>query len=341
MQKEVTIYDIAERLGVTASTVSRGLNNSPRVTKKTRDEIHKTATEMGYQHNTIASNLRKRQTKTIGVIVHRLDSYFITCVLTGIEKIINKAHYDILIMNSAESGVREVANAKSLLNKRVDGVIVSLALNTKNIDHFTPFLDRKIPVIFFDRVMPEVNCTKVIIDNFSSGYEATAHLIAGGRKRIAHITADLQRNVYKERFLGYKRALNDNGIIYKEKLVKICNAEKSEIVEAVEQLLKQKPDAFFVMNDFSAAICIQVLHKKGFKVPEDIAVMGFNNDILGDLVVPKLSTLDYPGELMGEIAATELINQMSLKHNRENIVDKTIVIPSEIIIRESTLKLNR
>ncbi|MGF7232429.1 LacI family DNA-binding transcriptional regulator, partial [Arachidicoccus sp.] len=292
----------------------------------------------GYQHNTIASNLRNRQTKTIGVIVQVLNSDFITSVLTGIEEGITKDHYDILIMNSAESGIREVANAKSLLNKRVDGVIASLALTTKNIDHFTPFFARKIPVVFFDRVIQEVPSTKVIIDNFNAGYDATAHLIAEGCTRIAHITADLQRNVYNERFLGYKKALKDNGIIFKDKLVKICKADKSEIIESVELLLKQKPDAFFVTNDFSAAVCMQVLHRKGFKIPEDIAVIGFNNDAICDLITPNLSTVNYPGILMGETAATELINQMKLKHDKENMVDKTIVIPSEIVIRASSLK---
>lgn len=339
MQKEVTIYDIAEQLGVTASTISRGLNNSPRVTKKTRDKIHKAAAEMGYRHNTIASNLRKQQTRTIGIIVQRLNSYFITSVLAGIERVVTKEHYDILIMNSAESGVTEVSNAKSLLNKRVDGVIASLALTTKNLNHFMPFFDRKIPVIFFDRIIQEINCTKIIIDNFNCGYKATTHLITEGCKHIAHITGNLQRNVYNERFLGYKKALEENEIVFTNNLVKICSADKSEITEAVELLLKQKPDAFFITNDFSAALCIQILQQKGFKIPEDIAVIGFNNDVLGDLITPKLSTVDYPGELIGEIAASELINQMRLKNNKENIVDKTIVIPSEIIIRESTLKL--
>lgn len=341
MEKEVTIYDIAEKLGVTASTISRGLNNSPRVTKKTIDKVYKTAEEMGYQPNTIARNLRKRQTKTIGVMLPRLNSYFITSVLAGIEKVITKAHYDILIMNSAESGIIEVGNANSLLNKRVDGVIASLALTTKNLDHFIPIFDRKIPVVFFDRIIQGVNCTKVIIDNFHCGYEATAHLIAEGCKRIAHITADLQRNVYNERFLGYKKALEDNDIIFREELIKICKIDKLEIIKTVEQLLRQKPDAFFVTSDFSATVCMQVLHQKGFKIPEDIAVIGFNNDVLGDLITPKLSTVDYPGILMGETAATELINQMRLKHNKENFVDKTIVIPSEIIIRASTQKLRR
>ncbi len=339
MQKEVTIYNIAEKLGVTASTISRGLNNSPRVTKKTRDKIHAAAVEMGYQHNTIASNLRKQQSKTIGVMVPRLNSFFITSVLTGIERVITKEHYDILIMNSAESGMIEVANAKSLLNKRVDGVITSLALTTKNLHHFTPFFERKIPVVFFDRIIQEIICTKIIIDNFNCGYRATAHLISEGYKRIAHITGDLQRNVYNERFLGYKKALKENEIIFSNKLVKICSADKSEIIQTVELLIKQKPDAFFVTNDFSAAVCIHVLHQKGFKIPEDIAVIGFNNDVLGDLITPKLSTVDYPGELMGEIAAAELIDQMRLKNNKENIVDKTILVPAALIIRESTLKL--
>ncbi|MGF7232003.1 LacI family DNA-binding transcriptional regulator [Arachidicoccus sp.] len=338
MQKEITIYDIADKLGISATTVSRGLNDNPRINKKTREKIHATAKEMGYQHNTLASNLRKQQTKTIGILLHEVNSNFITSVLAGIEKVLAKEHYDILITHSAESGEKEIANAKNLLNKRVDGLIVSLALSSKNIDHFTPYFERKIPVVFFDRIIPEADCTKVVIDNFNCGYNATAHLIAQGCKKIAHITADLARNVYNDRFLGYKKALKNNKITFKKELVKVCNLDKAETIAATNELLKQKPDAFFITSDFAAAVCIEVLHEHNLRVPKDIAVFGFNNDTLGDLITPKLSTIDYPGILMGEVAAEELMKKIKLKKNNKKLIDQTITIPSEIIIRQSSLK---
>lgn len=339
MDREVTIYDIAKKLKISATTVSRGLNNNPVINSKTREKIHHTAKELGYQHNTLASSLRKNQSKTIGVLLHEVNSNFATSVLTGIEKITTAGQYDLLIAHSAEEYENEKANAKNLLNKRVDGLIVSLALSTKDIHHFDPFFARNIPVVFFDRVPDNAKCTKVVIDNFTSGYNATKHLLGLGYKKIAHITANLTRNVYNDRFEGYKKALKEKKIPFKNELVKICSLDKEATIEAVEQLLKYKPDAFFITNDFAAAVCINLLHTKKIKVPKDIAVFGFNNDVLGDLITPKLSTIDYPGIKMGEIAATELIKQ--LRSSVKKTKNKTITIPSAVIIRESTAKILR
>jgi len=336
MDREVTIYDIAKKLKISATTVSRGLNNNSVINSKTREKIHQTAKELGYRHNTLASSLRKNQSKTIGVLLHEVNSNFSTSVLAGIEKIATAEQYDLLIAHSAEDYTKEKANAKNLLSKRIDGLIVSLALNTEDVHHFDPFFERKIPVVFFDRVINNVKCTKVVIDNFKCGYDATKHLVSQGYKRIAHITANLTRNVYNDRFEGYKKALQDKKIPFRDELVKICSLDKEATIITVEQLLKLKPDAFFITNDFAAAVCINLLHTKKIKTPKDIAVFGFNNDVLSDLVTPKLSTIDYPGMQMGEVAAKELIKQ--LKSSNKKTKSKTITIPSTLIIRESTVK---
>lgn len=336
MQKDVTIYDIAQHLNISAATVSRALNDSPVINKNTRDKIQQVAKEMGYRHNTLASNLRKQQSNTIGILLHEVNSNFVTSVLAGIEKITTREGYDLLIAHSAENGVREIANAKNLLNKRVDGLIVSLALSTKNIDHFEPFFARKIPVVFFDRVPRNAVCTKVVIDNFKAGYEATSQLIKQGCKKIAHITADLTRNVYNDRFEGYKAALSEKGLSFMEDMVEICTLDKEDTIEAVNKLLDKQPDAFFITNDFAAAVCIEELHKKGIRVPQDIAVFGFNNDVLGSLITPKLSTINYPGIEVGETAAKELMQLM--KSKQKKLVSKTVLVPSEMIVRESSSK---
>lgn len=336
MQKEITIYDLADRLGISATTVSRALNNNPRINNKTREKVHKLAEELGYRHNILAANLRKQQTRTIGVILHEVNSYFATSVLAGIEKVTTPEKFDILITHSAENAAREVANVKNLMNKRVDGIIVSLSMNSQSTDHFTPILDRGTPLVFFDRVIPDAKCTKVVIDNFQCGYDATRHLIEQGCKRIAHITADLVRNVYNDRYQGYQKALKDHKIKFDQELVAICGLNKAETTEAVTRLLEQKPDAFFIPSDFAAAVCMEILHNKGLRIPEDIAVFGFNNDMLSDLITPKLSTIDYPGLLMGEMAAKALIEQIKLHRKNKNFKDHTIFIPTEMILREST-----
>ena len=332
MQNDVTIYDIAAKLGISATTVSRALSNSSVVKQKTCELVHRTAREMGYQHNVIASNLRKQKSQTIGLLLHELNSSFVTSVLSGIESVTFKEGYDLLIVHSAEDTVREVANAQNLFSERVDGVLSSLALNTKETDHFSLFIERNIPVVFFDRVPSDKRYTKVVIDNFKCGYDATKHLIGQGCKAIAHITADLTRNVYSDRFEGYKKALKDHKIKFREELVQICSLSKEETLIATNQILRYKPDAFFITNDFAAAVCMEELSEKGIAVPKDIAVVGFNNDVLCNLVIPKLSTIDYPGILMGETAAKLLLEKIKSKKSRP----QTHTIPSQLIIRNSS-----
>jgi LacI family transcriptional regulator len=336
--KEVTIYDLAKKLNVSAATVSRGLKDHPGISKKTKKKIADMAVVMGYRSNHLARNLRQQQTQTIGVIVHELNSTFITSVLAGIEKITNEAGYDLIIAHSSESSQKEAANAKNLFNKRVDGLIASLSFDTENLDHFEPFRKKNVPVIFFDRVEQDGDDPVVIIDNARCGYVATHHLIQQGCKRIAHITSSLQRNVYSQRYKGYKDALYDNGLALDENLVIVNNLSEEGAVESTKKILKMKPlpDGIFVTNDFVAAVCIRTLKENGIRIPEDIAIVGFNNDAIGKLIEPALTTIDYPGNDIGEIAARNLINHLKgLSDVRQS---KVVIVRSELIVRQSSLK---
>src|ERR1044071_9208494 len=194
--KEITIYDIASKLNISIATVSRGLNDDPVVSKKTRKKIFDLAEELGYRSNHFARNLRQQQTNTIGIIVHELNSNFITSVLAGVEKVTTEAGYDLIIAHSSESFIKESANARNLFHKRVDGLIASLSFDTKTMDHFSPFIKKGVPVIFFDRVEQDDDSTVVVIDNYKCGYQATEHLVEQGCKKIVHVTASLNRNVY-------------------------------------------------------------------------------------------------------------------------------------------------
>ena len=336
--KEVTIYDIAQKLSLSSATISRGLQNHPAINKNTRKKIQDAAKELGYRHNNFASNLRKQKTNTIGVIVHELNSNFITSVLAGIEKITTEAGYDLIIAHSSESFQKEAANALNLFHKRVDGLIASLAFNTDGLDHYKPYEEKGIPVIFFDRVEENGESTKVIIDNYKCGYEATSHLVEQGCKRIALVTANLKRNVYAQRHKGYMDALFDHNLPYHKELVLIKDLSEQFGVEAALQMMKMKPmpDGVFITNDFSAAVCMQTLKEHGVRIPEDIAIVGFNNDAISKIVEPQLSTINYPGKDIGEIAARNLINH--LKGIANIINTNTIVVRSELIIRKSSLK---
>ena len=336
--KEVTIYDIATALNISIATVSRALKNDTVVNKKTKKKIFDLAEQMGYRTNHFARNLRTQHTKTIGIIVHELNSNFITSVLAGVEKVTTEAGYDLIIAHSSESYVKEVANAKNLFEKRVDGLIASLSFDTKSLNHFKPFKDKDVPVIFFDRVEQEGNNTVVIIDNSKCGYQATQHLIEQGCKRIVHVTSSLKRNVYSQRYKGYKDALYDNGIPFDESLLIVNDLSERAGIESAMQILKMKPlpDGAFITNDFVAAVFMRTLKENGIKIPEDIAIVGFNNDAIGKLIEPSLTTINYPGMEMGEIAAQNLINHLKGISNIHST--NTIIIRSNLIIRKSSLK---
>ena len=334
----MTIYDIAEKLKLSASTISRGLQDHPAINKKTKKKIFETANSMGYRFNNFARNLRIQKTNTIGVIVPRLNSYFISAVLAGIEKEVNGAGYNLLISQSLESVEKEAAYAKTMMHNRVDGLIVALASTTKNLEHFEPFVRHNVPLLFVDRVIEEDKHIKVVINNFKAGYDVTSHLIQQGCRTIVHVTGNLLRNVYHERKLGYEQALKDNKITVDQSLIFENDLSEAAAVEVANTLLKMKklPDGIFVSNDFCAAICMNTLKQAGIKIPKDIAVAGFNNDVTSRIVEPALTTINYPGQEMGEVVAKHLINHLNGKMDLN--LTNTIILKSELVIRESSLR---
>jgi LacI family transcriptional regulator len=335
--KEITIYDIAKVLNVSAATVSRGLKDHPGIRKDTKKLIVKMAEKMGYQHNSFASNLRKKTSKTVGVIVPRLDSYFMSSVIAGMEKILNGAGYTLIISQSQESVKKEIASTQTLFHGRVDGLLVSLSSETKDLDHFDPIFKKRIPLIFFDRVIELPHCTSIVINNEKAGYDATMHLIENGCKRIAHITGSLNRNVYADRLKGFKKALSEKKIPYDPKLVftdSLTDAAGAEVASKILSMTK-RPDGVFTANDTSAVACMRELKRAGIKIPNDIAFVGFNNDPISRVIEPNLSTINYPGEEMGEMAATTLIN--SLKHLSAGKLNK-VIINHELIVRQSSVR---
>lgn len=336
--KEVTIYDIAKKLNISPATVSRGLQDHPAISKKTKKKIFDLADEIGYRQNQFARNLRSQKTNTIGVIVPRLNSNFMSSVIAGIENIANAEGYNLIISQSSERSEKEAANAKTFFNNRVDGLLVSLAYNTNDLSHFEPFFKKNIPVIFFDRVMDHDNSTNILIDNRKASYEATTHLIEQGCKRIIHITAPLQQNVYIDRLKGYKQALAEHKIRFKEKDLIIGNLSLEAGAEAAEIILGMKPlpHGVFVANDNCAVGCMLALKQKGIRIPDDIAFVGFNNDPVSKVIEPNLTTINYSGNEVGEVAARHLIyllSGLSPVHSTN-----TIILRSEFIVRGSSLK---
>jgi LacI family transcriptional regulator len=340
IKKEITIYDIAKALNISPSTVSRGLKNHPHIRKETKKSIIAKAREMGYQQNKFASNLRQKHTNTIGVVVPKLDSYFMATVISGIEKITAQHGYGLIISQSQESWKKEISCISTLFNSRVDGLLVSLAFNTKNLEHFNVLLNKDIPVVFFDRVADCDGCLRVVIDNYKAGYEATSHLIEQGCKRIVHIGGNLLRNVYSERFNGYKQALADNKLEFDQVLVVISDMTGPAGTDTAKKILKMipRPDGIFVSNDTTAVAAMVELERAGVMIPDDIAVVGFNNDPISQVIRPNLTTVDYPARQIGEIAATSLINKLK---NSESANFSTLILKHNFICRQSSLRIGK
>jgi LacI family transcriptional regulator len=341
--KEITIYDLADRLNISPATVSRGLKDHPAINKATKKRILDLATQIGYRSNHFARNLRQQKTNTIGVIVPRLNSNFTSTVIAGMENIVNKSGYTLIISQSLELFKKEIANAKTMFNNRVDGLLVSLAYDSENVEHFADFSNKNIPIIYFDRVAEDEESTVILIDNRKAGYEATSHLIKQGCRRIVHITAPESRNVYRDRLEGYKQALAENQITFNEEYVITGNLSEEAGVEAAETIKKmsETPDGVFAANDTSAIGCMLALKQAGIRVPEEIAFVGFNNDPVSHVVEPNLTTVNYPGYEMGCLAAQNLINHLNGISNIK--ITNSIILRSELIIRGSSIKqqLNR
>lgn len=337
-EKEITIYDIASKLNISIATVSRALKDDPVVNKKTRKKVFQVAEEMSYRSNHFARNLRNQKTETIGVIVPKLNSLFMSSVIAGIESVANSEGYNLIISQSSESVIKEIASAKTMFNNRVDGLLVSLAYDTEDLSHFEIFTRKNIPVIFFDRVMSHDYYTDIIIENKKVAYEATKHLIEQGCKKILHISANSKQNVYKERVAGYKQALEEHQIKFDNKDIILGNLSQEAGEEAAALIMKMKPlpDGVFVANDNCAVGCMLALIGAGIKIPEDIAFVGFNNDAVSKVIEPNLTTINYPGYEMGEVAATNLINHLNGNSNIQTT--NTIILRSEFIIRKSSLK---
>jgi LacI family transcriptional regulator len=335
--KEITIYDIADKLKISAATVSRGLKDDPLVNHKTKKLIVDAAEEMGYRSNSMASNLRNKKSNIIGVIVPRLNSSFMSDVIAGIEKVVNDDNYNLFISQSLETMKKEIGNAKAMLNNRVEGLLVSLAYDTTDIQHFEPFIKRKVPVVFFDRVFEHPSCPQIYIDNYKAAREITTHLIDQGCKRIVHITANLLRSVYSERFNGYKKAFEEHQLEFDENLLIINDLSSRAGIDAAEQILKMPvlPDGVFVANDICAISCMQTLKKHGVKIPQDIAFAGFNNDPTACVVEPNLTTINYKGYEIGEAAAKLMVAHLN-NHNVKQM--HSVVLRSELIVRESSLR---
>jgi LacI family transcriptional regulator len=272
------------------------------------------------------------------VIAYELNSSFTTPMLSGIETVANEAGYGIILTDSSKSSSKEVANAHNLFQRRVDGIIAVLAPETDSFDHFRPFREKNIPMIFLDRESPFPDSTSVVIDNFQCGLMVTRHLIEQGCRRIVFLTPDHKRDIYSQRYRGYRDAHAEKGIAVDDSLLIVAEAGEEANEKAAKKKLGMKPlpDGLFANSDLAAAVCIRTFQEQGIRVPQDIAVVGFNNEVIGKLITPGLTTVNYPAKEMGAAAAGMLVNHLKGTGRIGSI--STLTIRADLIIRQSSLK---
>src|SRR6185503_9012300 len=334
----VTIKDIAKALGLSTSTVSRALRDSYEISPETKKLVLEYAEKIKYHPNPIALSLKERRSRSIGVIVSEIANSFFSQAIDGIESIAYKNGYNVIISQSRESFEREVINLHYLTSRSIDGLIVSVSSETKDFSNFKELYERGMPLVFFDRVVNEINTHKVTVDNYQGAYDATDYLIGNGYRQIAAIANSEILSITKDRLAGYKAALADHGIPGQESFIKYCEhggLNLSEVEQVITELMNEQPipDAILALGDKLTTGSLRILKAKKLQVPGDIGLIGFSNSDTTELIEPPLSIIKQPAFEMGEIA-TDLLIQL-IESKRPVTEFETKKLAPQLIIRES------
>ena len=341
--KETTLKEIAETLGISITTVSKALKDYPDVSERTRKAVVALAEELNYTPNSFAVNLRTKESKTIGLIIPEVVHHFFSNVINGIIAEAEKQGYLVIILQSNESLELEKKQVALLINKRVDGIIMSLSNESNNDFHIREILRKEIPFVQFDKISKLIPSSKVIINDQKAAMEAVQHLIDRGCKKIAHIRGPENPQNAIDRFLGYKKGLEKNGIPYDSKLVYTCkNVTFEEGMEFAKQIIEEHPDVdgIFVITDLVAVGVLSYFNEIGISIPEQIAIIGFSNWFMSRVITPKLSTVDQPSYEMGVVAFDLLLEEMICRKDGNAFSPRTIELETSIIERDSSLKKN-
>jgi len=341
MKAKATLKQIAKELNVSVSTVSKALNDSPEISEQTKTRIKEYAKLKNYKPNVIGLNLKNRKTKTIGVIIPNILNSFFAKVFTGIEKKKKKKGYNVITCISNESLEKEISTLEMLSNGTIDGFILSVSEEAQKLhefNHFKEIINDGTPIVMFDRIVDEVECDKVVVDDFDSAINATQHLINIGCKNIALFSSVDNLSVGKLRAEGYLKALQNNNIKINENLILRTDSE-DDLKDKIEYLFDNyKIDGIFALDENDSVASLRIGIKKGYKIPENLSIIGFADGILASRrLSPSLSTVSQHGPEIGEAAAKLLIKRLESKE--ENLPYETVVIKTQLRERESTRML--
>lgn len=334
--KKTTISDIAKALNLSPSAVSKALNHHPRISKKTIEAVEQMAAELRYEPNHLAAALRKGKSYLIGIIVPAIDINFFASVVKGIETVINQEGYNAIITQSDDLAEKEVRNMDALMNTQVDGLICSLAYNTKNYDHLDKIIEKGVPLVLFDRTPNREDISTVVIDDYQGAVSATQHLIEEGCRNILHLAGPKDILPYRLRSEGYQDVLKKHGLKVRSEWILESGLSQQDGIRCVKEVIDEYPeiDAIFAASDHAALGAMRELAERGIKVPEEVAIVGFSNEGFGPFVEPSLSTVDQHGSQMGEWAAKLLLEQCKSKGKK--LSPEKIVLPADLLIRSSS-----
>jgi len=334
----VTIKDIAKELNLSTSTVSRALRDSYEISAETKKLVIEYAEKINYRPNPIALSLKERRTRSLGIIVCEIANSFFSQVIDGMESVAHSRGYNVTFLQSHESFEKEKLNLEYLASRSVDGLLISVSTETQDFSHLVQLSKRGLPIVFFDRIVDEIDTHKVIVNNYKGVYDAINHLTEKGYKKIAYIANSELLTLTKDRLNGYKQALFDKNIQINDSLIKYCS-HGGMINDEVEKVLdeifasKIKPDAIFASSDKLTTGCLHYFKKHNIKVPEDVALVGFSNNENSDLFNPSLTVIKQPALDMGEIATNYLLELIESKRPIKDF--ETRILDTELIVRES------
>ncbi|MBX3239287.1 MAG: LacI family DNA-binding transcriptional regulator [Chitinophagaceae bacterium] len=338
MNKPVTIKDIAKKFKCSPSTVSRALNNHPSINEDTRRNLQEYAQKVGYQRNQVSLSLLNKKSANVGVIVPTINNYYESAIIEGIDAVLQNMGYTLNICVTNEQYLLEAEYVEKLLSNRVEGIFLSVSQETYDsghYEHLEQVVKRGLPLIYIDREYEGFATGSVTIDDYDGAFAAVEHLIQTGRKRIAHLRGPNGMALAEQRFRGYIECLKKHNLDIDESLIITTNFKVESAIEPTQSLLDlpEAPDAIFGVNDQVAIGAMKVIRSRGLKVPENIAIAGFDDSPISAYIYPSLTSVARPGRRIGMEAAR--IFEASQKDTGETTVT-TLVLPSELIIRESS-----
>jgi len=336
-KKHVSLKDLAKELGVSISTVSRALKDHPDISPELTKKIQQLAAEWNYTPNPLAMGLLRQQTKMIGVIVPDIVTHFYSSIISGIEEVAKEHGYFIVIASSNESLEKEIESVENLLKSRVEGLIVCVSQETNRCDHFERLISTEIPLVFFDRICESLEVPSVIADGIDASEKIVRHFYENGYKRIAYISGPNHLNISRTRKEGYLNGLKECGLNFNPDYLIECDLGAEDATRATKELLSRKvlPDAIFGLNDTIAFAAMKEIKKRGLKIPDDIALVGFTDEFHSTVVEPTLTSVTHPTVEMGREAANLFFQTIEKGTNfRQQIVLKT-----DLVARDSSAKI--